>query len=210
MKATSLNAIFKAITLWCIINGQALAERPSIEHVRPDTDSRWKDFSSELGREVRRLPELRQATGLKADIDRVEPLLVAVVLNPGSPISKFGASVVEHAFVKITGKGAFGQPETFVLMVSRFPYSASRQWEFLELISEVHLEPPLKSFLPITNPGDASKNFLSFVKKVFEPGVCMSASNLVIDVIAYDANISAFVGHLPADDDIRKLFPTGD
>lgn len=196
--------------MWATIVCSTFADSPAIHHVNPDTNLNWKSVGQELGGEMVKLPALLEATGLQAGIERVEPLLLTVVLSPGTPISEFGATVVEWAFFKITGKGTSGQTESYVVMVTRFPYSVHRRWQFAELISGTHAEATLKSFLPLPPKAQVKSTFLNFVKGVFKPGVCMAVPDMVIEVIVYDPNVTALIGPLPSDDEIRKLVAQGD
>lgn len=121
---TILLAIF---ALWCLVISEAYAETPSIIRVTPDTQAGWQAFASkvrlaEIKKEgVITKPDQLQAVSKLRSIDRFEPIMLTVILLPGKPIEEFGASVVEFLFVELTGKGASGDTERCIAVLTRFP-----------------------------------------------------------------------------------------
>lgn len=70
----------------------------------------------------------------------------------------------------------------------------------------MHVTPPLRSILPLPHGGDVKKSILNYVKRVFEPGVCMGAREQVIDVVIYESNFATLMGEKIADSELQALF----
>ena len=183
--------------------GAASGDPPSVRHVSPELEPRWKALAIEAREAVQtKHAEFEKFSGLQS-VDSSEPLILAVVLVPGRPLEEFGASVVEFLFVGLTGKTASGMIERHVAVLSRFPYE-DREWSVSEVISGVHTDPPLRSDLLV--PEDKGAALLRYVKKIFEPGICIGAREVVIDTVVFDSSIQSLIGHPLTDCQILALF----
>lgn len=195
----------------CFLICEAYAETPSIIRVSPDTQAGWQTFASEVRlAEIKKegvitKPDQLQAVSKLRSIDRIEPIMLTVVLLPGKPIEEFGASVVEFLFVELRGKGASGDIERCIAVLTRTPYQ-DRMWSSSEEVSGTHVTPPLRSVLPLPNGSDVKKAVLNYLKKVFEPGVCMGAREEVINVVVYESNFETLLREKIADSELKAVF----
>lgn len=192
------------LALWCSAISESYADTPSIQRVSPDTQSGWQVFASEFREGVLAKPVQLQAVSKLRSFDRVEPIMLAVVLQPGDPIEKYGASMFEFLFVELIGKNVSGQTERCLAVLTRSPYE-DRKWNILD-VSGVNATPPLLPILQLPSGGDAKKSVLNYVKKVFEPGICMGTRESVVNVVIYDSDLTALIGDKITDIELRALF----
>lgn len=181
------------------------AERPQIKHINTDERKEWKTLCSDLKKSASKLSELLADTKIVYGSEKLDLLLLAVIMSPGNPISKYGADITELAFIRIQGMNSEGGEEDWIAVLTRSPYSINRTWRFESMISEVHYEPMISGFVSVESKYPPGSVLINYLKLVFTPDACISSLSFLTDVMLFDSALIALCGKLPSDEEIRKV-----
>jgi hypothetical protein len=91
-------------------------------------------------------------------------------------------------------------------MVTRSPYER-RSWDVSRFLGGTDIDPPLRANLLLPSDAEALKPLvLSFLKRIFEPGVCMGPKDVITHVVVFEPSLDRLLKDNLSDVELRSVY----
>lgn len=181
--------------LLILLIGVEFAAGSGLRVVRPISDD------AEWSKEVNAVTKGYQDTEKNLAISRIVPLFIAVKINLGEPVSKYGAAIREYAYVYSEGEDKNGEIFRKITVLGRSPYE-DRCWRRIEVIIEG--EESVSNVLLIKPSMDIMEQFTNYSKKIIGP---LGSRDHIISLIYFDKGASGVFGKELDDEQLKSVFP---